>query len=178
MLCFQPINVGLCSPLFLRRNWKISMDYIASSIKGFKFETLLRTRVLLHQVDMNYRAWFTVANVDYSGSKIPHFKILPLFPLKTLSGISFSLLDILKGTKKLECTLPDGTGRRVIQNHLNYPFSIVSYADHFYHTDWRRDGVISVNKDSGQFTDEYLPEQRSHLYGITAVYPYCPTGRK
>lgn len=82
------------------------------------------------------------------------------------------------GTKKLECTLPDGTGRRVIQNHLNYPFSIVSFADHFYHTDWRRDGVISVNRDSGQFTDEYLPEQRSHLYGITAVYPYCPTGRK
>ncbi|CAO2590537.1 Nid2 [Lemmus lemmus] len=81
------------------------------------------------------------------------------------------------GTKKLECTLPDGTGRRVIQNHLNYPFSIVSYADHFYHTDWRRDGVISVNKDSGQFTDEYLPEQRSHLYGITVVYPYCPTGK-
>lgn len=82
------------------------------------------------------------------------------------------------GTKKLECTLPDGTGRRVIQNHLNYPFSVVSYADHFYHTDWRRDGVISVSKDSGQLTDEYLPEQRSHLYGITAVYPYCPTGRK
>uniref|UniRef100_A0A8D1SCZ8 Nidogen 2 n=1 Tax=Sus scrofa TaxID=9823 RepID=A0A8D1SCZ8_PIG len=82
------------------------------------------------------------------------------------------------GTKKLECTLPDGTGRRVIQNNLNYPFSIVSYADHFYHTDWRRDGVISVNRDSGQFTDEYLPEQRSHLYGITAVYPYCPTARK
>uniref|UniRef100_A0A8C0X899 Nidogen-2 n=1 Tax=Castor canadensis TaxID=51338 RepID=A0A8C0X899_CASCN len=81
------------------------------------------------------------------------------------------------GTKKLECTLPDGTGRRVIQNNLNYPFSIVSYADHFYHTDWRRDGVISVNKDSGQLTDEYLPEQRSHLYGITAVYPYCPTGK-
>ncbi|XP_015976301.2 nidogen-2 [Rousettus aegyptiacus] len=82
------------------------------------------------------------------------------------------------GTKKLECTLPDGTGRHVIQNNLNYPFSIVSYADHFYHTDWRRDGVISVSRDSGQFTDEYLPEQRSHLYGITAVYPYCPTGRK
>ncbi|KAL2789922.1 nidogen-2 precursor [Daubentonia madagascariensis] len=82
------------------------------------------------------------------------------------------------GTKKLECTLPDGTGRRVIQSNLNYPFSIISYADHFYHTDWRRDGVISVNKDSGQFTDEYLPEQRSHLYGITAVYPYCPAGRK
>ncbi|XP_045679927.1 nidogen-2 [Phyllostomus hastatus] len=99
------------------------------------------------------------------------------------NGLTFDPLSKLlcwadAGTKKLECTLPDGTGRRVIQNNLNYPFSIVSYADHFYHTDWRRDGVISVNRDSGQFTDEYLPEQRSHLYGITAVYPYCPAGRK
>lgn len=37
--------------------------------------------------------------------------------------------------------------------------------------------MISVDRDSGQFTDEYLPEQRSHLYGITAVHPYCPAGR-
>lgn len=41
-----------------------------------------------------------------------------------------------------------------------------------------RDGIISVNRDSGQFTDEYLPDQRSHLYGITAVYPYCPAGKQ
>uniref|UniRef100_A0A672TX31 Nidogen 2 n=1 Tax=Strigops habroptila TaxID=2489341 RepID=A0A672TX31_STRHB len=81
------------------------------------------------------------------------------------------------GTKYLECTFPDGTGRRVIQNNLNYPFSITSYADHFYHTDWRRDGVIAIDKETGSFTDEYLPEQRSHLYGITAVYPYCPGGK-
>ncbi|NXP09290.1 NID2 protein, partial [Thinocorus orbignyianus] len=81
------------------------------------------------------------------------------------------------GTKHLECTFPDGTGRRVIQNNLNYPFSIISYANHFYHTDWRRDGVIAVDKETGSFTDEYLPEQRSHLYGITVVYPYCPGGK-
>ncbi|NXE82195.1 NID2 protein, partial [Cochlearius cochlearius] len=81
------------------------------------------------------------------------------------------------GTKHLECTFPDGTGRRVIQNNLNYPFSIISYANHFYHTDWRRDGVIAIDKETGSFTDEYLPEQRSHLYGITAVYPYCPGGK-
>uniref|UniRef100_A0A8C6IZH3 Uncharacterized protein n=1 Tax=Melopsittacus undulatus TaxID=13146 RepID=A0A8C6IZH3_MELUD len=81
------------------------------------------------------------------------------------------------GTKHLECTFPDGTGRRVIQNNLNYPFSIISYANHFYHTDWRRDGVIAVDKETGFFTEEYLPEQRSHLYGITAVYPYCPGGK-
>ncbi|XP_051833902.1 nidogen-2 isoform X2 [Antechinus flavipes] len=82
------------------------------------------------------------------------------------------------GTKKLECALSNGTGRHIIQNNLNYPFSIVSYANHFYHTDWRRDGVIAVNKENGQFTDEYLPEQRSHLYGITAIYPDCPKGTK
>ncbi|XP_055571561.1 nidogen-2 isoform X1 [Falco cherrug] len=82
------------------------------------------------------------------------------------------------GTKHLECILPDGTGRHIIQNNLNYPFSIISYANHFYHTDWRRDGVIAIDKDTGSFTDEYLPEQRSHLYGITAVYPYCPGARK
>uniref|UniRef100_A0A8C5MND2 Nidogen 2 n=1 Tax=Leptobrachium leishanense TaxID=445787 RepID=A0A8C5MND2_9ANUR len=82
------------------------------------------------------------------------------------------------GTKKLECILSNGSGRRVIHSNLNYPFSVVVYANHFYHTDWRRDGVISINRDNGQITDEYLPEQRSHLYGITAVYPYCPAVRK
>ncbi|KAE8586619.1 hypothetical protein XENTR_v10021718 [Xenopus tropicalis] len=82
------------------------------------------------------------------------------------------------GTKKLECILSDGTGRRVIQSNLNYPFSVVVYANYFYHTDWRRDGVISLNKDTGHIVEEYLPEQRSHLYGVTAVYPYCPSGRK
>ncbi|XP_069493571.1 nidogen-2 [Ambystoma mexicanum] len=82
------------------------------------------------------------------------------------------------GTKKLECMLPNGTGRRLVLSNLNYPFSVVCYANHIYHTDWRRDGVISVNKDTGRLTEEYLPEQRSHLYGITAVHPYCPSGRK
>lgn len=82
------------------------------------------------------------------------------------------------GTKNLECMLPNGTGRRLVISNLNYPFSIVCYANHVYHTDWRRDGVISVNRDSGAVTEEYLPEQRSHLYGITAVHPYCPSGRK
>ncbi|XP_039176835.1 nidogen-2 isoform X2 [Crotalus tigris] len=82
------------------------------------------------------------------------------------------------GTKKLECISPNGTGRRVIQNNLNYPFSIISYVNHFYHTDWRRDGIIAVNKDTGAFMGEYLPDQRTHLYGITIVHPYCPGGRK
>uniref|UniRef100_A0A670HQB4 Uncharacterized protein n=1 Tax=Podarcis muralis TaxID=64176 RepID=A0A670HQB4_PODMU len=111
-----------------------------------------------------------------------HRRILVNQDIGLPNGLTFDPFSKLicwadAGTKKLECALPNGTGRRIIQNHLNYPFSIVSYANHFYHTDWRRDGVIAVNKDSGAFTGEYLPEQRTHLYGITAVHPYCPGGK-
>uniref|UniRef100_A0A7N8WQE3 Nidogen 2a (osteonidogen) n=1 Tax=Mastacembelus armatus TaxID=205130 RepID=A0A7N8WQE3_9TELE len=78
------------------------------------------------------------------------------------------------GTKHLECVYPDGSGRRVIHSSLNYPFSMVYYRNHFYYTDWRRDGVIAVSKTSSQFTDEYLPDQRSHLYGITIATTSYP----
>ncbi|XP_070786559.1 nidogen-2 [Enoplosus armatus] len=80
------------------------------------------------------------------------------------------------GTKRLECVSPDGSGRRVIHPSLNYPFSMVYYRNHFYYTDWRRDGVIVVSKDSSQFTDEYLPDQRSHLYGIAIATSQCLSG--
>ncbi|XP_059183657.1 nidogen-2 [Centropristis striata] len=77
------------------------------------------------------------------------------------------------GTKRLECVNPDGSGRRVVHPSLNYPFSMVYYRNHFYYTDWRRDGVIAVNKDSSRITDEYLPDQRSHLYGIAMATTHC-----
>uniref|UniRef100_A0A667WUR5 Nidogen 2 n=1 Tax=Myripristis murdjan TaxID=586833 RepID=A0A667WUR5_9TELE len=80
------------------------------------------------------------------------------------------------GTKRLECVFPDNTSRRVIHPNLNYPFSMVYYRNHFYYTDWRRDGVIAVSKDSSQFTDEYLPDQRSHLYGIAIATTHCLSG--
>ncbi|PWA31990.1 hypothetical protein CCH79_00018845 [Gambusia affinis] len=77
------------------------------------------------------------------------------------------------GTKLLECISPNGSGRRVINSDLNYPFSMVYHSNHFYFSDWRRDGVIAVDKYSSKFTDEYLPEQRSHLYGITIATTHC-----
>lgn len=40
----------------------------------------------------------------------------------------------------------------------------------------RRDGVIAVSKESSQFTDEYLPDQRSHLYGIAIATSQCLSG--
>ncbi|XP_040027562.2 nidogen-2 isoform X2 [Gasterosteus aculeatus] len=80
------------------------------------------------------------------------------------------------GTKRLECVSPDGSGRRVVHPSLNYPFSMVYYGNHFYYTDWRRDGVIAVSKESSQITDEYLPDQRSHLYGIAIATTHCLSG--
>ncbi|XP_023185227.1 nidogen-2 isoform X3 [Xiphophorus maculatus] len=80
------------------------------------------------------------------------------------------------GTKRLECISPNGSGRRVINSDLNYPFSMVYHSNHFYFSDWRRDGVIAVDKVSSKFTDEYLPEQRSHLYGITIATTHCLPG--
>ncbi|XP_061571402.1 nidogen-2 [Cololabis saira] len=80
------------------------------------------------------------------------------------------------GTKRLECVSPDGSDRRVIHSGLNYPFSMVHHGNHFYYTDWRRDGVVAVNKDSSRITDEYLPEQRSHLYGIAIATSHCLPG--
>ncbi|XP_061909994.1 nidogen-2 [Entelurus aequoreus] len=77
------------------------------------------------------------------------------------------------GTKQLECIFPDGSGRRVIHPSVNYPFSMVYHHNHFYYTDWRRDGVIALSKDGGKLTDEYLPDQRSHLYGIAIATSHC-----
>ncbi|XP_063040721.1 nidogen-2 isoform X2 [Engraulis encrasicolus] len=77
------------------------------------------------------------------------------------------------GTKQLECINPDGTGRRVVHSGLNYPFAMVFHGNHFYYTDWRRDAIIAMNKATGQIIDDFLPEQRSHLYGVALATPTC-----
>lgn len=41
-----------------------------------------------------------------------------------------------------------------------------------------RDGVMAANKGSSQITDEYLPDQRSHLYGIAIATSHCLSGEK
>ncbi|XP_006872431.1 PREDICTED: nidogen-2 [Chrysochloris asiatica] len=195
------INTGLISPEGLAidhvRRTMYWTDSGLDKIESAKLDGSER-RVLFHTDLVNPRAiavdpirgnlywtdWNREApKIEISSLSGENRRILVNKDIGLPNGLTFDSFSKLlcwadAGTKKLECTLPDGTGRRVIQNNLNYPFSIVSYTDHFYHTDWRRDGVISINKHSGQFTDEYLPEQRSHLYGITAVYPYCPTGNE
>ncbi|XP_040825948.1 nidogen-2 [Ochotona curzoniae] len=133
----------------------------------------------LYWTDWNREApKIETSSLDGAGRRILISKDIGLPNGLTFDTVSEMLCWADAGTRKLECTRRDGSGRHVIQSNLNYPFSVVSHLNHFYYTDWRRDGVLSVDRHSGQLTDEYLPEQRSHLYGITAVHPFCPTGRK
>ncbi|KAG5847035.1 hypothetical protein ANANG_G00121420 [Anguilla anguilla] len=80
------------------------------------------------------------------------------------------------GTKRLECIFPDGTGRREIQKGLSYPFSLVSHDNYFFYSDWTREAVLVLSEDGHWVTDEYLPDQKSHLYGITITSPICSSG--
>ena len=129
--------------------WKklsqVSVNATLFSKRGLRVEIPVKTRMLLNRRMVIVQENFTVFNLYYcNGDKIFHLCFLwewiylPLFLVKEKIFSSYKRISVFKGTKKLECILPDGTGRRVIQNNLNYPFNIVSYADHFYHTDWRR----------------------------------------
>ncbi|XP_072895083.1 nidogen-2 [Hemitrygon akajei] len=195
------INTGLTSPEgltidYIRRNlfWTDSgLDKIeTAAIDGSKRRVLVDTDLVnpraivvdsrsgnLYWTDWNREApKIETSHLDGTNRRILVKNDIGLPNGLTFDPFSSQLCWADAGTKYLECIFPDGTGRRVVQSGLNYPFSIVAYSNHFYYTDWRRDGIIVVPKDGSQITDEYLPDQRSHLYGITVAYPRCPYGRK
>ncbi|XP_031435765.1 nidogen-2 isoform X1 [Clupea harengus] len=113
------------------------------------------------------------ASVDGQNRKVLVQEGIGLPNAITFNPISRQVCWADAGTKRLECISPDGTGRQVIHSGLSYPFAMVFHANHFYFTDWRRDAIISMSKGTSQFTDDYLPEQRSHLYGIAVASPSC-----
>ncbi|XP_062904848.1 nidogen-2 isoform X5 [Mobula hypostoma] len=195
------INTGLTSPEgltidYIRRNlfWTDSgLDKIeTAAIDGSKRRVLVDTDLVnpraivvdSHSGNLYWTDWNREApKIETSHLDGTNRRILVKNDIGLPNGLTFDpfssqLCWADAGTKDLECIFPDGTGRRVVQSGLNYPFSIVAYSNHFYYTDWRRDGIIVVPKDGSQMTDEYLPDQRSHLYGITVAYPRCPYGRK
>lgn len=82
------------------------------------------------------------------------------------------------GTRKVECINPYTRLRRRVLEGLQYPFDIVSYGRNLYYTDWRRQAVVSVDLVAGKEVDEFLPQKRSRLYGITTSYPQCPQAER
>ncbi|XP_067895206.1 uncharacterized protein nid2a isoform X2 [Heterodontus francisci] len=195
------INSGLISPEgltidYLHRNmfWTDSgLDKIETAkVDGSQRQVLVDTDLVnpravvvdslkgnLYWTDWNREApKIETSRVDGTNRRVLVKNDIGLPNGLTFDPFSSQLCWADAGTKDLECIFSDGTGRHVVQRGLNYPFSIVAYSNHFYYTDWRRDGIIAVTKDTNQITDEYLPNQRSHLYGITVAYPRCPHGRK
>ncbi|MBN3275121.1 NID1 protein, partial [Polyodon spathula] len=81
------------------------------------------------------------------------------------------------GTRRVECINPNQTGRRKILEGIQYPFGITSYGRNLYYTDWRRDAVIAADRTAGRENDEFQPQKRSRLYGITTAYSQCPRGQ-
>ncbi|XP_046713010.1 nidogen-1-like [Silurus meridionalis] len=82
------------------------------------------------------------------------------------------------GTRKVECINPYTRLRRKVVEGLQYPFSIVSSGRNLYYTDWRRQAVVSVDQVTGKEVDEFLPQKRSRLYGITTSYTQCPQAER
>lgn len=39
-----------------------------------------------------------------------------------------------------------------------------------------RNAVIAVDRHTGREVEEYHPQKKSRLYGITAAYAQCPSG--
>ncbi|KAK2817579.1 hypothetical protein Q5P01_025770 [Channa striata] len=78
------------------------------------------------------------------------------------------------GTRKLECMDPHRQLRRQIADGVQYPFALVSFGKNLYYTDWRREAVVAVDRRSEKETEEFLPQKRSRVYGITATATQCP----
>ncbi|KAF3688158.1 Nidogen-1 [Channa argus] len=78
------------------------------------------------------------------------------------------------GTRKLECMDPHRQLRRQIADGVQYPFSLVSFGKNLYYTDWRREAVVAVDRRSEKETEEFQPQKRSRVYGITATPTQCP----
>ncbi|KAM6971980.1 nidogen-1 [Aplochiton taeniatus] len=80
------------------------------------------------------------------------------------------------GTRKVECMDPNRRTRRQILEGIQYPFAIVSHGRNLYYTDWRREAVVAVDRVAERETEEFLPQKRSRLYGITTTPTQCPQG--
>ncbi|KAI3352670.1 hypothetical protein L3Q82_020124 [Scortum barcoo] len=52
--------------------------------------------------------------------------------------------------------------------------ALISFGRNLYYTDWRREAVVAVDRQSEKETEEFLPQKRSRLYGITATSTQCP----
>ncbi|XP_076020776.1 nidogen-1 isoform X1 [Genypterus blacodes] len=81
------------------------------------------------------------------------------------------------GTHKMECMNPSLGDRRTLMEGIQYPFGMTSFGKNIYYTDWKRDAVIAVDRYAAKESDDFQPQKRTKLYGITTAYAQCPSGQ-
>nr|XP_055025430.1 nidogen-1 [Misgurnus anguillicaudatus] len=81
------------------------------------------------------------------------------------------------GTHKVECMNPNHGNRRQLMEGIQYPFGMTTDGRNLFYTDWKRDGVIVVDRFAGTELDEFQPQKRTRLYGITTAHAQCPSGQ-
>ncbi|CAL9688125.1 unnamed protein product [Knipowitschia caucasica] len=80
-------------------------------------------------------------------------------------------------THKLECMNPGRSDRRQLLDGLQYPFGMANFGKNLYYTDWKRDAVVAVDRYTGKESEEFQPQKRTKLYGLTAAYSQCLQGQ-
>ncbi|XP_046907058.1 nidogen-1-like [Hypomesus transpacificus] len=80
------------------------------------------------------------------------------------------------GTHRVECVDPNRRVRNQVVEGIQYPFAIVSHGRNLYYTDWRREAVVAVDRVAQRETEEFLPQKRSRVYGITTTPTQCAQG--
>uniref|UniRef100_A0A8C1RKC4 Nidogen 1a n=1 Tax=Cyprinus carpio TaxID=7962 RepID=A0A8C1RKC4_CYPCA len=78
---------------------------------------------------------------------------------------------------ELECMNPQQGSRRQLMEGIRYPFGLTTDGRNLYYTDWTRGAVIVVDRHARREVDEFQPQKRTRLYGITTAHAHCPSGQ-
>ncbi|CAM4728078.1 unnamed protein product [Leuciscus chuanchicus] len=81
------------------------------------------------------------------------------------------------GTHKVECMNPQHGSRTQLMDGIQYPFGLTTDGKNLYYTDWMRGAVVVVDRYSRREVDEFQPQKRTRLYGITMARATCPSGQ-
>uniref|UniRef100_A0A3Q2P057 Nidogen 1 n=1 Tax=Fundulus heteroclitus TaxID=8078 RepID=A0A3Q2P057_FUNHE len=81
------------------------------------------------------------------------------------------------GTHKMECMNPSRGHRNTVLEGLRYPFGITTFGRNIYYTDWKRNAVVQVDQFAEKESDEFQPQKRANIYGITTAYAQCLPGQ-
>lgn len=107
---------------------------------------------------MYWTDWGSEPKIERAGMDGSHRQTIVSYEIKWPNGLALDLVlkKIYWADAKLNvissCNL-DGTGRRVVlfsQEYLRHPFSITTFEDWVYWTDWDQQTVYKANKFTGK----------------------------